>query len=54
MGTGLEIAIIGMSGRFPKANDVNSFWTNICNRIESITRFSEQQLADWGSSREGV
>lgn len=39
-----SIAIIGMSGRFPGADDVDTLWHNLCNGIESITRFSEQEL----------
>lgn len=41
---GENIAIIGMSGRFPGAKNVNEFWRNIKNGIESITFFSDQEL----------
>ncbi len=30
------IAIIGMSGRFPGAKDLNTFWQNLCSGVESI------------------
>jgi amino acid adenylation domain-containing protein len=46
--TGLEIAVIGMSGRFPGAGDIEEFWNNLENGIESITRFSEGELIDAG------
>lgn len=31
-----DLAIIGMSGKFPGANDINEFWSNIKEGIESI------------------
>src|SRR5690348_14347101 len=41
---GADIAIIGMAGRFPGARNIDEFWRNLCNGIESITRFSDQEL----------
>ena len=38
------IAIIGMSGRFPGADNVQAFWENLVAGVESITRFSEAEL----------
>jgi amino acid adenylation domain-containing protein len=35
-----DIAIIAMSGQFPKAQDIDSLWNNLCNGIESISFFS--------------
>ncbi len=46
--TGLEIAVIGMSGRFPGANDIHTFWENLKNGVESITFFSDEQLLEAG------
>ncbi|MBE7384655.1 MAG: SDR family NAD(P)-dependent oxidoreductase [Leptolyngbya sp. SIO1E4] len=40
----LDIAIIGMSGRFPGANNVHTFWQNLQNKIESISFLSNQDL----------
>ncbi len=48
----LDIAIIGLSGRFPQAKDINSFWQNIKDGVESISLFSEQELLDSGISSE--
>jgi acyl transferase domain-containing protein/thioesterase domain-containing protein len=42
--TGLEIAIVGMSGRFPGAETVEAFWRNLAAGVESITTFSEAEL----------
>ena len=38
------IAIIGMSGCFPGAKDIDEFWKNLKNGIESISFFSDQDL----------
>ncbi|MCP4215215.1 MAG: polyketide synthase, partial [bacterium] len=50
--TGLEIAVIGMSGRFPGADGVDELWKNLIEGIDSITLFSEQQLTEAGVSPE--
>jgi len=42
--TGIEIAIVGLAGRFPGAPDVDSFWRNIRDGVESVTRFSDDEL----------
>lgn len=42
----LDIAIVGMSGRFPGANNIEEFWQNIQNKVESISFFSNDDLAD--------
>ncbi|MEQ9404971.1 MAG: amino acid adenylation domain-containing protein [Cyclobacteriaceae bacterium] len=34
--TGFEIAVIGVSGRFPGAKDISEFWENLQNGIESV------------------
>lgn len=38
------IAVVGMAGRFPGANDVSAFWDNLRHGRESITTLSEQEL----------
>lgn len=50
--TGLEIAIIGMAGRFPGANNVEQFWENIKNGIESIGFYSDEELLESGMGPE--
>ena len=42
------IAIIGMAGRFPGANSVEEFWQNLCDGVESITFFTEEQMLEAG------
>jgi phthiocerol/phenolphthiocerol synthesis type-I polyketide synthase E len=41
---GEGIAIIGLAGRFPGAPDLDTFWKNIREGVESITRFSDDEL----------
>ncbi len=43
-----DIAIIGMAGRFPGANNITEFWNNLQSGTESITFFSDKELADSG------
>jgi acyl transferase domain-containing protein len=38
------IAVIGMAGRFPGARNLDQFWRNLRDGVESITRFSEAEL----------
>jgi phthiocerol/phenolphthiocerol synthesis type-I polyketide synthase E len=43
-----DIAIIGISGRFPGANSVDEFWQNLCSGVESISFFSDDELKESG------
>ncbi|WP_125720587.1 type I polyketide synthase [Pseudoalteromonas rubra] len=44
-----SIAIIGMSGRFPGAgDDLDAFWQNLANGVESVRRFSKEELLEMG------
>jgi acyl transferase domain-containing protein len=42
------IAIIGVTGRFPGAANVDQYWRNIAAGVESITTFSDHELAASG------
>ena len=48
MNNGLEIAIIGMAGRFPGANDLQQFWQNLRDGVESATLLTDEQLQKSG------
>ncbi|PTL75145.1 type I polyketide synthase [Vitiosangium sp. GDMCC 1.1324] len=43
-----DIAIIGMTGRFPGAKDLDAFWKNLCNGTESIRPLSDADLEKLG------
>ncbi|WP_414582650.1 SDR family NAD(P)-dependent oxidoreductase [Scytonema sp. PCC 10023] len=47
---GSEIAIIGLAGRFPGAKNIEEFWENLQNGIESISFFSDEELLSSGIS----
>ena len=53
-GNGLEIAVIGMAGRFPKAKRVDEFWQNLVNGRECITFFTDEELSDFGIDNETI
>jgi acyl transferase domain-containing protein len=42
------VAVIGMSGRFPGAADLDTFWRNLRDGVESVSFFSAEQLARAG------
>ncbi|MBW4611886.1 MAG: SDR family NAD(P)-dependent oxidoreductase [Desmonostoc vinosum HA7617-LM4] len=45
---GSEIAIIGIAGRFPKAKNLEEFWENLQNGIETISFFTDEELLSTG------
>ncbi|WP_160498926.1 type I polyketide synthase [Paenibacillus dendrobii] len=50
MNNELDIAIIGMSCKFPQANDTEQFWNNLASGKETVTFFSDEELAAKGVS----
>ncbi|ASI68651.1 polyketide synthase [Diaphorobacter nitroreducens] len=48
--SGVEVAIVGMAGRFPGANDIDALWRNIRDGVESVTAFADQALRERGVS----
>ncbi|MBE9190287.1 SDR family NAD(P)-dependent oxidoreductase [Gloeocapsopsis crepidinum LEGE 06123] len=44
------IAIVGMAGRFPGAKNITEFWQNLCNDVESISHFRDEELIATGIS----
>lgn len=50
--TGLEVAVIGMSGRFPKCDNLEEFWSKLLNGEELISRFTEEELLQQGIPEE--
>ncbi len=49
-----DIAIIAMSGRFPGARTANELWRNLVDRVESIHRFTDEELLAAGIDAEMV
>ncbi|WP_378186679.1 beta-ketoacyl synthase N-terminal-like domain-containing protein [Aquimarina sp. W85] len=47
-----DIAIIGMAGRFPKANNIDEYWQNLINGISSICKADEENILASGISRD--
>ncbi|WP_394751321.1 type I polyketide synthase [Spongiimicrobium salis] len=46
--TGLEIAVIGLAGRFPGSSDIDGFWNNLKNGIDSISTITDEELRNEG------
>src|SRR5262249_8842503 len=46
----LEIAVVGMAGRFPGAPSIAAFWQNLRGGVESIRDLSEEDLRAAGLS----
>lgn len=49
-----DIAIIGMAGRFPGADDIHVYWRNLLNELETISTFSEEELRVSGVDEEQI
>ena len=49
-----SIAIIGMSGRFPHADDVGTFWRNISAGLECFDEFTDEELLAAGEDPETI
>jgi len=48
MNNEFDIAIVGMAGRFPGARNLDEFWHNLAEGVESITRLSDQEILESG------
>ena len=47
--TGLEVAIVGLAGRFPGADDVAAFWRNLIEGVSSVVDLSAEELIARGA-----
>ncbi len=52
--TGAEIAIVGMAGRFPGAEDLDAFWRNLLAGADTLSRFSREELERMGVPAEVI
>jgi acyl transferase domain-containing protein/SAM-dependent methyltransferase len=50
--TGLEIAVIGMAGRFPRASSVDELWEQLLAGTECLSSFTDDQLRGAGVDSE--
>jgi acyl transferase domain-containing protein/glutamate-1-semialdehyde aminotransferase len=48
------VAIVGMAGRFPGANDLAAFWRNLVSGVESISRFERHEIEPSGLDAAGL
>ena len=48
MNNEFDIAIVGMSCRFPGARNVDEFWRNLAEGVESIARLSDEEILESG------
>ncbi len=42
--TGLEVAVIGLAGRFPQAPDAEALWRNLQGGVDGLSRFDADEL----------
>src|SRR5689334_10684720 len=52
MSSGIEVAVVGMAGRYPGARDLEQFWRNLCEGVESIKFFTDEELRAKGVAAE--
>lgn len=52
--TGLEVAVIGLSGRFPGSKNIEELWRNLRDGKELINFFSDEELRENGISDEQI
>jgi acyl transferase domain-containing protein/acyl carrier protein len=48
IGSLYDVAVVGMAGRFPGADDLKRFWENLRDGVESVTFFSDEKLLQAG------
>jgi acyl transferase domain-containing protein len=45
-----DIAVVGLAGRLPGATDLREFWRNLCDGVEAIRFFTDEELLQFGAS----
>lgn len=50
----IDIAVIGISGRFPGARNTDEFWQNLCDGVESVRISSDAELLASGFHLEQI
>ena len=49
-----KIAVIGMAGKFPGANNIDEYWANLLHGKETIKHFKEEELREFEIDPEGL
>ncbi len=49
-----DVAIVGMAGRFPGASNLDAFWANLAEGVESIRFLSDEELIANGAKRREI
>ena len=49
---GLDVAVVGISGRFPGAENVFEFWENLKNGVDGVSFWENKELEEAGIDRE--
>ena len=52
--SGEEIAIIGMAGRYPGADNTDELWNNLVDGVESLRFATDSELRSAGVSEEDI
>jgi acyl transferase domain-containing protein len=50
----MEVAIVGMAGRFPGASSLEELWRNLCDGVESIEPLSDEEALKAGAPPEAL
>ncbi|HXB22565.1 MAG TPA: beta-ketoacyl synthase N-terminal-like domain-containing protein [Candidatus Solibacter sp.] len=50
----LDVAVIGLTGRFPRSNSAEALWRNLCDGVEGISFFSDEELLATRETRENL
>ncbi len=46
-----DIAIVGMAAHLPGARTIDDYWTNLVDGVESVQRYSDEELIEAGVPR---
>ncbi len=46
--SGLELAVVGMSGRFPNSPTLDDYWGNLAAGVDMVSFFGKEELAEEG------
>ena len=53
-GGGIDIAVVGLAGRFPGADDVDALWRLVRDGVEAVSAFTDEQLRQQGIAQSAL